>query len=233
MPFSAASRINEYAFAYSGIRSISFPTSLASVGQYAFYRCRSLRGDLNLPNSVNTVGEEAFSNSWHVTSAHLPGDATVGSWAFYSVPLLHSVYIPDGCKIGFGCFLGAMSLTDVQMEDDVSLGRYAFAFCDALEQVRLPRLLPNIEDGVFYQCGLKQIEWPDVQRVRESSNSYFINSMAFYGSRFQVVDIPEGVTYVLGSSFADNPELAEELESKIMAAMRGEKPEGDDADGKA
>ena len=32
---------------------------------------------------------------------------------------------------------------------------------------------------------------------------------------------------------ADNPELAEELESKIMAAMRGEKPEGDDADGKA
>lgn len=199
--------INEYAFAYSGIRSISFPASLASVGQYAFYRCRSLRGDLNLPNSVNTVGEEAFSNSWHITSAHLPGDATVGSWAFFHIPLLRSVYIPDGCKIGFGCFLGAMSLTDVQMEDDVSLGGYAFAFCDALEQVRLPRLLPNIEDGVFYQCGLKQIEWPDVQRVRESSNSYFINSMAFYGSRFRVVDIPEGVTYVLGSSFADNPEL--------------------------
>lgn len=199
--------INEYAFAYSGIRSISFPASLVTVGERAFYRCRSLRGDLNLPNSVNTVGEDAFRNSWHITSAHLPGDATVGSWTFSHVPLLRSVYIPDGCKVGRGCFWWATSLTDVQMEDDVSLGGYAFAFCGALEQVRLPRLLPEIADGVFYQCGLQQIEWPDVQRVRESNSTYRIDDRAFSGNRFKTIVVPDGVTTIVSGSFGNNPEL--------------------------
>ncbi len=199
--------INEYAFAYSGIRCISFPASLVSVGQRAFFRCRSLRGEVNLPNSVNLVGEQAFSNSWHITSAHLPGDATVESSAFYSVPLLRSVDIPDGCKVGPWCFTDAQSLTDLLMGDNVSLASYAFSYCSALEQVTLPRLLPNIEDGIFYQCGLKQIQWPDVMRVRETSSNYTINVDAFRGSEFQVVDIPEGVTHLLSNAFADNPQL--------------------------
>ncbi|EWM54119.1 leucine-rich repeat protein [Ruminococcus flavefaciens] len=74
---SKLQKIDEYAFAYSKLKQVSFSdaTSLTSIGNYAFMNCPSLR-DFIAPYSLSTIGEEAFANCNHMLSFRTDGDGS-------------------------------------------------------------------------------------------------------------------------------------------------------------
>ena len=52
--------IPDNAFYNCSITSIKIPDGVTVIGDSAFYRCRSIRGDLVLPDNVRSVGAHAF-----------------------------------------------------------------------------------------------------------------------------------------------------------------------------
>ena len=54
--------INKFAFARSGLNSITIPEGVTSIGYSAFYHCDSL-SDVTIPESVTTIEENAFSHT--------------------------------------------------------------------------------------------------------------------------------------------------------------------------
>ena len=80
--------------------AITIPSSLdgspvASIGEYAFYRCRGLTS-VTIPDSVTSIGDGAFADCSGLTSVTIPdGVTSIGECAFFWCSGLTSVTIPE------------------------------------------------------------------------------------------------------------------------------------------
>ena len=73
--------------------SVSVPSSLNEIGDYAFSECSRLTG-LELKN-VGTIGNNAFSYCAGIQQLDLGNAAIIGSYAFQNCISLENLYIPD------------------------------------------------------------------------------------------------------------------------------------------
>jgi len=71
-----------------------------------------------IPNTVTSIGGDAFSSCHKLTSITIPNNITnIGSWAFSNCTGLTSVTIPDSVtSIGVSAFNGCYKLTSVTIE---------------------------------------------------------------------------------------------------------------------
>ncbi len=160
--------IGEYAFSScTSLTSVTIPESVTSIGDDAFYDCTSLKafygkfastdncclivnGVLNafaigcgateytIPDSVTSIGEEAFAYCSSLTSITIPDSVTrIGSGVFVECTSLTSITIPNSVtSIGSTAFYKCTSLTSVTIPDSVtSIGNYAFSRCGSLTNI--------------------------------------------------------------------------------------------------
>ena len=104
-----------------GCENTVIPSSVKSIGSYAFYGCSSLK-TINIPNSVTSIGDNAFDSCSGLTSITIPKSVSlIGKYAFFCCFNLASVkveissplaieqftfsnrknatlYVPNGCK---------------------------------------------------------------------------------------------------------------------------------------
>ena len=95
-------KIPENAFSSCGLKNVNIPTSCTEIGNNAFAN-NSLSGELNLPSSLNTIGERAF---YRYNSSSPTG-------GFSSITIPSSV-----TKIGANAFSGHKSLETVTLEHE-------------------------------------------------------------------------------------------------------------------
>ena len=137
---------NAGVFCNSGITSVKLPSTLQSIGSYAFNGCSGLKGELNLSNctSLTSIGEAAFRDCSGLTSVNLSGCTNltgIGKWAFQSCSGLKGELNLGGCT----------SLT--------SIGEAAFSDCRGLTSISLPSSLKSIRYGAFWDCsGLTSVD---------------------------------------------------------------------------
>ena len=63
-------------------KTYDIPSSVTSIGDWAFYDCSSLTS-INIPNSVTSIGTFAFYGCSALTSITIPNSVTsIGSYAF-------------------------------------------------------------------------------------------------------------------------------------------------------
>ena len=98
----------------AGCKNSVIPTSVESIGEYAFYGCSGLTS-VTIPTSVESIGERAFSGCSGLTSVTIPSSVTsIGEYAFSWCSGLESVAIPEGVtSIGNYAFWGCSGLTNV------------------------------------------------------------------------------------------------------------------------
>ena len=82
--------IGKYSFYNIGVKEIVFPTTLKSVGDYAFMYCKM--SAISLPDGLESVGSYAFYNMSSLQKVLLPSSVTsIGDYAFFYCQNLSSV----------------------------------------------------------------------------------------------------------------------------------------------
>lgn len=110
---------------------MNIPESVTSIGNYAFSGCRSLTS-VNIPKSVTSIGNYAFSGN-SLTSVTIPdGVTTIGEGAFYKCSKLVSLALPEGLTI---------------------IKRNTFQYCSALKSFTIPSSVIIVYQEAFADCG--------------------------------------------------------------------------------
>ena len=154
---SSVKSIGKFAFYKTALKSVTLPEGLEKIGDGAF-SYTSLSGDLNLPKSLNSIGEYAFSNT-NISSANLNEGMILGGCAFRDCDFIKEVIIPNDLKY---------ILTYASNAGRPNCG---FAQCDLLEKVIIQGAgtveigqsknshKNAIGEGLFLQClSLKEVE---------------------------------------------------------------------------
>lgn len=111
--------------------------------------------EYTVPESVKTIGTNAFRNCNNLITVKIPDSVSViKSFAFAESGGLKEITIPDGVKtIGNSAFYWCRSLESVTIPDTVtSIGIDAFAACESLSSVTIPESVISIAQGAFDRC---------------------------------------------------------------------------------
>ena len=152
---SSVTSIGDLAF-YScrSLSEIVIPSSVTSIGDLAFYDCDSL-SEIVIPSSVTSIGDSAFSGCRSLSKIVIPSSVTsIGDWAFSFCRSLSKIVIPSSVtSIGKCAFSSCYSLSEIVIPSSVtSIGDSAFWGCYSLSEIVIPSSVTSIGDSAFYNC---------------------------------------------------------------------------------
>ena len=176
----AVTEIGDFAFQnYKSVTSVSIPSSINTIGAYAFDGCNGLTGELKIPEGVTSIGSAAFSRCSGLTGElEIPEKVTeIKAYAFNGCNgLTGKLKIPQGVtSIGDSAFKDCSSFTGnlVISGGVISIGREAFSGCSGFTgELVIPNGVTSIGYSAFNGCsGLTSVSIP--ASVTEISNLAF------------------------------------------------------------
>ena len=172
--------------------SLIIPSSVTTIGNYAFSGCTGLTGNLTIPGSVVSIGNSAFSDCTGFTgSLTLPNLITsIGDWAFYGCSGLNGSLLIPGSVI--------------------SIGNSAFRFCTGfIGSLTIPNSVTSIGGGAFSGCSKLTTFIVEPGNNRYSSSNGIIYSLlqdtvvACPSSSTGILTIPGSVTAIGSYAYSD------------------------------
>ena len=140
------------------LKEITIPNSITSIGDDVFWRCKSLTSII-IPNSVTSIGYSVFAYCESLKEITIPNSITnIGYDAFFCCKSLKEIIIPDNItSISYGAFWGCESLKEITIPDSVThIGNGAFSYCNALEEIVFKgKSLDEVEQMENYPFGIE------------------------------------------------------------------------------
>lgn len=137
----------------TNLKNITIPNSVATIGDDAFANCTSLK-DIEIPDSVTSIGGGVFYNCSALKSAKLSDSITTLSFSSEYYGYTPSVAIANRRFSNFGFFEGCISLINIEIPINVlNIGERAFYHCDSLEGIKILNAESEISDSKDTICG--------------------------------------------------------------------------------
>ncbi|MBQ8322503.1 MAG: leucine-rich repeat protein [Clostridia bacterium] len=140
-------------FRNTQITGITLPSTLDTIGDYAFANCQDLQ-EIVVPDSVTSFGKNVFQSCHALESAKLPASLTaIPEYTFNGCENLKKFNIPQTVTtIGQYAFSGT-GVEDLELSDTVAfLHDYAFSDCESLARVRVSPALEYFGSYAFANC---------------------------------------------------------------------------------
>lgn len=168
------------------------PESVITIGDYAFSECGWLYG-ITIPDSVISIGDRAFGDCYSLSNITIPDSVTsIGESLFFGCDNLTAVTIPNSVStIGNWMFFNCHSLETIKIPDSVtSIGDYAFYDCSRLNHITIPEGVTSIGNYAFCKCEqLMEVNLPGSLRS--------IQQGAFENCRLlSAIELPDGLSRV-------------------------------------
>ena len=200
-------------FRNQNIESYVIPSSVTSIGDWAFYGCYSL-SEIVIPSSVTNIGDWAFSGCSSLKYIYIPKSVVClngNPFAYWNGKLecVSPYYIYEDDVLFNKDKSKIISFKNQNIESYVipssvtSIGDGAFSSCDSLSEIVIPSSVTSIGDSAFWGChSLSEIVIPP------SVTS--IGDGAFWGCRsLSEIVIPPSVTSIGDRAFSDCYSLSE------------------------
>lgn len=215
--------IGSYAFAQSGLTSLTLPASIESVGESAFSDCTSLQSvDLESATKLYVIESRTFSMCRTLSSVTFNTTLQkIGSYAFESSAMqnvnLESTRL---IEIGMRAFRNGSTIQSVVFPSTLlTICVRAFEDCSALSSINCPQYLLSLETGAFSGCTnlletVNCVSYAGKYAVACSDSATSITlrdgtegiaSFAFYGkSNLTSVQLSSDLRFIGGNAFASS-----------------------------
>lgn len=181
--------------------SITLPDSLLYIRGKAFSLSNGsgLKGDLTIPDNVQSIGEDAFVNNYSLTGNLTIGKSVkeIGRGAFSSCKFTGKLSVPGSVtKIGEKAFM-SNKFTSIQIANGVtSIGEYAFSGCTSVHSIDLSSIAQaTYGDNAFASMSTKLIYVDNL-----TQKSTVESTQGFTSSVFAITN---------GGTFAENATFEE------------------------
>ncbi|MBQ3527299.1 MAG: leucine-rich repeat protein [Clostridia bacterium] len=174
--------VERNAFAYGSVKSLSLPDSVKTIGIDAFVNCRELES-VDFGEGLESVGDGAFCFCTSLEKADLPDTLTT---------------------LGAMAFRGCTSLVSVDLGNSLSTaGSDTFLDCTAIESVTVPASLKVIPQSFMQGC-------TSLSSLTLEEGITCVGFHSFNGcSSLEAVTIPESVTEIDSGAFSECSSLSE------------------------
>lgn len=189
-------KIERRAFTGCSVTALNFPNSLISIGEDAFKDCDKLKS-IKGGDNIQVWGDNIFQGCISLTEVTFPKSLKkLGDFAFWNCSSLKKVTMNEGLEfIGNDAFLQCQVLEDVTISNTVKeIGWEAFRWCINLKHIEIPNSVEKMDYGVFRYC-----TW--LESVKLSDNLTEIPGWAFEQTPLKSIELPKNIKKIMPFAF--------------------------------
>ena len=195
------------------IEKIILPSTLTTIGQYAFYDCTSLQTvTFEKGSRLKTIEESAFEDCTELTSIEIPASVeTIEDSAFKGCSKLATVTFEKGSQLK-AIWGGYYAYSTRYSAYSYYYG--AFSDCTALTSIEIPASVETIKSTAFQGCSsLATVTFEKGSKLKTIGGSYASYDAYYYGAfsdctALTSIEIPASVETIEAAAFMRCSKLA-------------------------
>lgn len=182
------------------LTSVYVGSNVTTIGNYAFSNFNSNLAFVSLPETITSIGANAFDGVSSLENLRIPSSVTSFGAACFRDSGLVDITFPAGIQVleWYG-MNGCASLQSATISDGIEIIRNGFfSECTSLQSIEIPNSVYRIDAGAFRDCtSLQSVTLPTNSSYTTVGNYCFGNCSSLLS-----IDIPASVTLLDNSCFA-------------------------------
>ncbi len=181
----------------------------------AFWGSNGSLVEIEIPDSVTYIGEDAFNNCYNLKSVNIPDGVTEISDGAFCNASLTSITIPDSVeRLGNHAFSDCYELNNVILGKGLNkINESTFSTCMNLESIVIPDNIISIDDCAFWGCY-------NLENITMSDNLLLLDSDVFLNTKW-FENQSDGVVYIGDFVYGYKGEMPESTYIELREGVRG------------